>query len=336
MIMVTGGAGYVGSHVVKALIPLGYEIIVLDNLSTGYKAAVDKRALFIQGDLKDENILNLIFSTCPIKGVMHFAASCYVGESVVNPIKYYQNNVASSICLFGTMLKYKVSKLVFSSTCAVYGIPYAEKIDETCCPDPINPYGRSKLMIEQIMEDLSSTYDFNFICLRYFNAAGADPTGTIGEHHNPETHLIPNIIYHLLGKRDNITVYGDDYPTNDGTCIRDYIHVNDLANAHILALQSLITGKDHKEYYNVGNDRGYSVKEVIEMCEKISGKKANIIYKSRRKGDPPKLISSSSKIFKALGWKPCYSIQEIIETAWKWHSSYPDEETKNLPCERGY
>lgn len=322
MILVTGGAGYIGSHMVKSLLNKNYQVIVIDNLSTGHMSAVDDRAEFLRGDIREERVLDQAFSTYPIKSVMHFAANCYVGESMLNPVKYYENNVGSSICLLKKMLQYKVNMLVFSSSCAVYGIPHAEMIDETCSANPISPYGRTKLMIEQIIRDIANAYQLKFIFLRYFNVAGADPSGTIGEHHDPETHLIPNILFHLLGKKDRIVVYGNDYPTDDGTCIRDYIHVNDLVEAHILALQSLFKNTQQNEYYNVGNQQGYSINEVIKMCENVTGKKVNCEYVGRREGDPPKLISSSDKIYRNLGWMPKYSLQDMVETAWKWHLRY--------------
>ncbi len=324
MILVTGGAGYIGCHLVKSLLDLKYGVIVLDNLSTGHRDAVDTRALFINGDLRDEQILNCLFRTYLIDSVIHLAASCYVGESVLDPLKYYLNNVSGTISLLSKMLEHKVDKLVFSSTCAVYGTPETEKIDETFPTNPVNPYGKSKLMIEQMIRDLAHVYELSYICLRYFNAAGAHPSGTIGEDHEPETHLIPNILFNLLGKKEYITVFGEDYATADGTCIRDYVHVCDLANAHILALQSLNIGTGGNEYYNLGHERGYSVKEVIQMCEKVTGKRAAVRYAARRKGDPPKLISSTQKIYRALGWKPRYAIQDIITTAWHWHSRKPD------------
>ncbi len=331
MILVTGGAGYIGSHVVKALLDLNYNVIVIDNLSAGHLGAVDARAIFVHGDIKDERILDDIFCTYPIKSIMHFAANCYVGESVINPLKYYQNNVAAGISLLSKMLVHKVGQFVFSSSCTVYGIPELEQIDETCRPDPINPYGRSKLIMEQILKDFATSYDFNYICLRYFNAAGADPSGIMGEDHEPETHLIPNILFNLTGKKECITVFGDDYATPDGTCIRDYIHVCDLSNAHILALQSLEAGTGRNEYYNLGNGHGYSVKEVIQMCEKVTGKKAAVCYGARRKGDPPKLISAAQKIYGDLGWKPRYTLQDIIETAWNWHICFPNGYASVLP-----
>jgi UDP-glucose 4-epimerase len=319
MILVVGGAGYIGSHLVKELVEKD-QVIVLDNLSTGHRYLVDERAVFVQGDLGNKTDLEPIFEKYPIKAVMHFAASSLVGESVVNPLKYYQNNVAATLTLLQTMLKYNVKNFIFSSTAATYGIPNVKIITEDCPTNPINPYGRSKLMVEQILEDFASAYGLNYVVLRYFNAAGAHESAEIGEDHNPETHLIPIILQHLLGKSEKISVYGTDYDTPDGTCIRDYIHVTDLAKAHILALEALLTVKKKTAVYNLGNGLGYSVKEVIETCEKVTGCKAIIEYTDRRPGDPALLVASSQKIYDELGWKAEYSLEEIIASAWKWHS----------------
>lgn len=325
MILVTGGAGYIGSHMVKALLQLGYDVLVLDNLSTGHERAVDRKAIFYQGNIQDARILKKIFSQYPVICVMHFAGSCYVGESTANPMKYYFNNVSGAISLLREMLHHQVKQIIFSSSCAVYGIPKLDHcINETFKLNPISPYGWSKLMVEQMLNDISNIHDFRFMILRYFNVAGADPSGSIGEYHDPETHLIPNILMHLLEKKEKILVYGKDYDTEDGTCIRDYIHVNDLVNAHAAALQSLLSGTWVNRCYNVGTGKGYSVKEVIKMCERISGRNAGVEYLEKRKGDPPKLISSSKKIFEELEWKPEYSLRDIIESAWKWHVSHPD------------
>ncbi|TVZ81900.1 UDP-galactose 4-epimerase [Aeribacillus composti] len=318
MILVVGGAGYIGSHLVKELVEKE-EVIVLDNLSTGYRRLVDEQAVFVQGDLGNKADLEPIFEKYPIQAVMHFAANSLVGESVVNPLKYYQNNVAATLTLLETMLKYNVKNFIFSSTAATYGIPNVELITEDYPTNPINPYGRSKLMIEQILADFASAYGLNYVVLRYFNAAGAYESGEIGEDHNPETHLIPIVLQHLLGQRDKISVFGTDYNTPDGTCIRDYIHVTDLAKAHILALEALLTGKKKTAIYNLGNGLGYSVKKVIETCEKVTGRKAVIEYTDRRPGDPARLVASSQKIYEELGWKAEYSLEQIIESAWKWH-----------------
>ncbi|EZP75257.1 UDP-glucose 4-epimerase [Parageobacillus genomosp. 1] len=319
MILVVGGAGYIGSHLVKELVEKE-QVIVLDNLSTGHRYLVDDCAVFVQGDLGNKADLEPIFEKYPIQAVMHFAANSLVGESMVNPLKYYQNNVAATLTLLETMLKYNVKNFIFSSTAATYGIPNVELITEDCPTNPINPYGRSKLMIEQILSDFASAYGLNYVVLRYFNAAGAHESGEIGEDHNPETHLIPIVLQHLLGQRDKISVFGTDYDTPDGTCIRDYIHVTDLAKAHILALEALLSGKKKTAIYNLGNGLGYSVKEVIETCEKVTGRKAVIEYTDRRPGDPARLVASSQKIYEELGWKAVYSLEQIIESAWKWHS----------------
>ena len=296
MILVVGGAGYIGSHLVKELVEKE-EVVVLDNLSTGHREAVDNRAIFVKGDLGNEEDLQMIFSSYPIKAVMHFAANSLVGESVIDPMKYYENNVASTLTLLKVMMKNDVKKFIFSSTAATYGLPNVEIIEETSPTLPINPYGRSKLMIEQILADFAKAYGLQYVVLRYFNAAGAHESAVIGESHNPETHLIPIILQHLLGQRDKVSIFGSDYDTEDGTCIRDYIHVTDLASAHILALEALLTGKKSAEVYNLGNGLGYSVKEVIETCEKVTGVKANVEMADRRAGDPARLVASSQKIF---------------------------------------
>jgi UDP-glucose 4-epimerase len=295
------------------------DVIVLDNLSTGHREAVDSRAIFVKGNLGDEEDLQMIFSSYPVKAVMHFAANSLVGESVVDPLKYYQNNVASTLTLLKMMLKHDVKNFIFSSTAATYGIPNVDIIDETSATAPINPYGQSKLMVERILADFSKAYALNYVVLRYFNAAGAYRTAEIGESHDPETHLIPIVLQHLVGKRETVSVFGSDYDTPDGTCIRDYIHVTDLANAHILALEALLSGKKSTEIYNLGNGLGYSVKEVIETCEKVTGRKATVEMAPRREGDPARLVASSQKIFSELGWKAERDLETIIASAWKWH-----------------
>lgn len=319
MILVVGGAGYIGSHLVKELVEKE-DVIVLDNLATGHKEAVDSRAIFVKGDLGNGDDLEAIFFKYPIKAVMHFAAYSLVGESVQDPYKYYENNVANTLTLLNVMLKYNVKNFIFSSTAATYGIPKEEIIVETSETAPINPYGRSKLMVEQILADFHAAYGLHYVVLRYFNAAGAHVSGEIGENHDPETHLIPIILQQLLGERESISVFGTDYPTEDGTCIRDYIHVTDLANAHIAALDALLDGTKAAETYNIGNGVGYSVKQVIEMCEKVTGTKANVILGDRRAGDPARLVASSEKIFSELGWKAERDLETIIESAWKWHN----------------
>lgn len=318
MILVVGGAGYIGSHVVKKLVETK-PVVVLDNLSTGHRHLVDKRAVFVHGDLGDRTTLVRIFEKYPIDAVMHFAANSLVGESVVEPMKYYKNNVAATLTLLETMMEYGVKRFIFSSTAAVYGIPNVDLITEDCPTNPINPYGRSKLMIEHMLSDFASAYDLRYVVLRYFNAAGAHESGEIGEDHHPETHLIPLILQHLLGMRDKISVFGTDYDTPDGTCIRDYIHVTDLAEAHIIALHALLSNEKKTATYNLGNGLGYSVKEVIDMCERVTGKQATIEYTERRPGDPARLVASSEKIARELGWKATRSLEEIIASAWRWH-----------------
>ncbi|MBS8265729.1 UDP-glucose 4-epimerase GalE [Mesobacillus boroniphilus] len=320
MILVVGGAGYIGSHLVEELVKTS-EVIVLDNLSTGHEKAVDPQAIFVKGDLGNERDLKAVFNNYPIKAVMHFAAYSLVGESVTDPLKYYENNVAATLKLLKVMLKYNVKNFIFSSTAATYGIPNVEIINEDSRTQPINPYGQSKLMVENILADFAAAYDLHYVVLRYFNAAGASGSGRIGEMHDPETHLIPIILQHLLGQREQISVFGDDYDTPDGTCIRDYIHVTDLANAHIAALDSLLNAQNKTATYNLGNGQGYSVKEVIDTCEKVTGRKANIIIADRRSGDPARLVASSEKIRQALGWKAERDLEKIIDSAWKWHQS---------------
>jgi UDP-glucose 4-epimerase len=320
MILVVGGAGYIGSHLVEELVKTN-EVVVLDNLSTGHQNAVDPSAVFFKGDLGNEGDLEAVFSQYPIKAVMHFAANSLVGESVVDPLKYYENNVASTLKLLKVMLKYNVKNFIFSSTAATYGIPEVEIIGEDSRTQPINPYGQSKLMVENILADFAVAYDLRYVVLRYFNAAGASESGKIGEMHDPETHLIPIILQHLLGQREQISVFGDDYATPDGTCIRDYIHVTDLAAAHIAALDSLLSGQNNTAIYNLGNGQGYSVKEVIDTCEKVTGRKANIVIAERRAGDPARLVASADKIRLALGWSAERNLEKIISSAWKWHQS---------------
>ncbi|MEK5104451.1 UDP-glucose 4-epimerase GalE [Cytobacillus sp. FSL M8-0252] len=319
MILVVGGAGYIGSHLVKELIKTK-EVVVLDNLSTGFRSLVDNKALFVEGDIGNVEVLNRIFTEYKIEAVMHFAANSLVGESVKNPYKYYQNNVSSTLNLLNTMIRYNVTNFIFSSTAATYGIPDVDIIDESTSTNPINPYGKSKLMVEEILEDFSNAYSLNYVILRYFNAAGAHNSGDIGENHNPETHLIPIILRHLLGETESISVFGTDYNTEDGSCIRDYIHVTDLSSAHILALNALLDKKVERSTYNLGNGLGYSVKEVIKTCENVTKRKANVIETERRLGDPARLVASSTKIFDELGWKARYDLESIITSAWKWHS----------------
>jgi UDP-glucose 4-epimerase len=320
MILVIGGAGYIGSHVIEELIKTN-DVLVMDNLSTGHREAVPHSVPFIKGDLNNEVDIENVFRMYPISAVMHFAANSLVGESVINPLKYYENNVSATLRLLKVMIKYNVNKFIFSSTAATYGVPKAHLITEESPTNPINPYGRSKLMMENILADFAAAYDFRYIILRYFNAAGASSSGRIGEKHNPETHLIPIVMEHLLGKRDFISIFGDDYDTPDGTCIRDYIHVSDLASAHIVALNSLINNTNTAEIYNLGNGQGYSVKEVIETCEKVTGLSANIKVVARRKGDPARLVASALKIEKELNWSAQKDLVDIVQSAWRWHSN---------------
>ncbi|WP_419961135.1 UDP-glucose 4-epimerase GalE [Psychrobacillus sp. BM2] len=318
-ILVCGGAGYIGSHTVKELIG-NYEVVVLDNLSTGYPFLLEEGVTFVKGDLGDASVLDLVFTEHKIDAVFHFAANSLVGESVENPLMYYDNNVSSTVTLLKKMVEHGVGKFIFSSTAATYGIPDTDLITEETVTNPINPYGRSKLMVEQVLADVAHVHDFQYIVLRYFNAAGAHDSGQIGESHNPETHLIPIVLQHLLGKRDKISVFGTDYNTADGTCVRDYIHVTDLAIAHVLAYEGLVSGEVFNEVFNLGNGSGYSVKEIIEVCEKVSGRSATVEYVDRRHGDPAVLVASSGKINKSLGWKPRFQLEEIIKSAWRWHS----------------
>ncbi|HDD43346.1 MAG TPA: UDP-glucose 4-epimerase GalE [Candidatus Desulfofervidus auxilii] len=318
MILITGGAGYIGSHVNKELYKKGYETVVLDNLIYGHREFV-KWGEFILGDLENTEFLRFIFKKYPIKAVMHFAAFAYVEESMKEPQKYYLNNVKNTLNLLQVMLENNVEYFIFSSTCATYGIPAEIPIPENHPQNPVNPYGKSKLMIEKILEDYSRAYGLKYISLRYFNAAGADPDCEIGEWHEPETHLIPLVLDVAIGKSEAVKIFGTDYPTPDGTCIRDYIHVTDLANAHILALEYLFK-KKKSDVFNLGNGNGFSVKEVLQTAENITKRKINFIEWGRRPGDPPVLVGSSEKAKKVLCWNPrYYELSLIIETAWEWH-----------------
>lgn len=316
-ILVTGGAGYIGSHMVRKLSEAGYLPIAIDNLVYGHKKALNKDIPFYKGNIGNRKILNKIFSKHNIKAVMHFSAYAYVGESVENPAKYYENNVAETLQLLEAMAENKIKYFIFSSTCATYGNPQTEKISETHPQNPINPYGQTKLIVEKILGDFDQAYGLKNMILRYFNAAGADDAASIGESHDPETHLIPLVLQNILGKRKEIKVFGSDYPTKDGTCIRDYIHVYDLAQAHLLALEKLLSGSK-SDYFNLGTENGYSVLEVIKTCEQISNQKAKVIISDRRPGDPAILIADSTKAKKILNWKPKYTLEKIIKTAWNW------------------
>ncbi len=320
-ILVTGGAGYIGSHAVRHFLARGHEVWVYDNLSQGHRAAVPARLLTI-GDLADTQLLDHLLVTNRIEAVVHFAASTSVGVSVRDPGRYYVNNVVHTINFLELLRRHRVARFVFSSTAATYGVPEHVPITEETPQRPINPYGRCKHMVEQVLADYAAAYDWGYAALRYFNAAGAAPDGTIGEDHAPETHLIPLIIQAALGQRPAIEVFGTDYPTPDGTCVRDYVHVDDLADAHLLALERLTPGAGL--CYNLGIGRGYSVREVIRAVEEVSGKPVPVREGPRRPGDPPTLVASSEKIQRELGWRPKYSeLRPIVETAWLWHRPHP-------------
>lgn len=317
-VLIVGGAGYIGSHTAKCLNKKGYRLIVLDNLFNGHAEFV-KWGEFVNGDMGCPEIINSIFEQNKVIAVMHFAAYACVGESVANPRSYYENNVRQSLSLLNSMLDHGVNRLIFSSTCATYGNPLEIPIRESHSQFPVNPYGRSKLMLEQILSDYDSAYGLKHVCLRYFNAAGADPDGDIGEWHTPETHLIPRILEVASGRSESLQIHGGNYETPDGTCIRDYIHVTDLAEAHVLALEYLLNN-DQSDAFNLGNGKGYSVKEVVAACEEITARIIKTEISQPRAGDPSVLIGSSEKIMRSLGWRPDYpDIRTIVETAWKWH-----------------
>lgn len=320
-ILVAGGAGYIGSHTVLELQRAGYNPIIVDNLSTGHKKAV-LEGTFYKCDLGDINGLKKIFSKHNIDAVIHFASNCYVGESVVNPHKYFKNNVGNAMGLLEAMLESDIKKIILSSTAATYGNPIKTPIEENHPQNPCNPYGLSKLFLEQIIDTYEKAYGIRHIYLRYFNAAGADIDSRIGEDHYPETHIIPLLLQIALGIKKQFTIFGTDYATKDGTCIRDYIHVMDLADAHIKAMNYLDKEKT-SDAFNLGTSVGYSVKEIIERVEKITGKKIPIEYAERREGDPPILISSSEKAKKILDWQVRYNLDEMIESAWNWIKKYP-------------
>jgi UDP-glucose 4-epimerase len=316
-IFVVGGAGYIGSVCAELLLNEGHDVIIFDNLTEGHRAAVDSRAHFIEGDLADRQQVQMALSNHRPDSVMHFAANALVGESMQNPSKYFGNNVCNGLNLLDAMVTAGTPRIVFSSTCAIFGPPDRVPIDESAQPRPINPYGESKLAFERVLRWYGQIHGMKYVCLRYFNASGASEK--FGEDHRPETHLIPNVLQVALGEKPNVEIYGTDYDTPDGTCIRDYIHILDLANAHMLALGVTASG-----YYNLGTGGGSSVRQVIESCRKITGRKIDTIEKPRRPGDPPRLIASSIKIKKELGWQPRFqSLDAIIESAWKWHQKFP-------------
>ncbi len=321
-ILVVGGAGYIGSYMCKYLAGHGYNPVVLDNLVYGHRGAV-KWGPFIRGSLADSELLRRVFSKYKMVAVIHFAAFCYVGESVKEPAKYYRNNVVNTLNLLEVMVEKGVNNFIFSSSCATYGEPVAIPITESHPQNPINPYGWTKLIIEQILDDFKKAYDLESISLRYFNAAGADPDREIGEDHNPETHIIPLFLRTELGQREMIDIFGNDYQTKDGSCTRDYIHIADLAQAHLLAMERLLNGLPGA-VYNLGNGNGYSVKDVIDVAHNITGKPIRSKIVERRLCDPAVLISSSQKAVKELGWKPQLpDLHTIIRTAWKWYNKNP-------------
>ena len=323
-LLVLGGAGYIGSHTAVELLDRGHEVVIADNLITGYKQPVPKEAVFYQGDIRDYNFLNNLFKTEKIDAVIHFAAFSLVGESVTNPLKYYENNLYGTKVLLQAMIDNNVDKIVFSSTAATYGepenIPILES-DRTC---PTNPYGETKLAMEKMMKWSANAYQLRYVSLRYFNACGAHKSGKLGEAHNPESHLIPLVLQVPNGKRESVSIYGTDYDTPDGTCIRDYIHVTDLAEAHILAVEYLMKGGE-SNVFNLGNGVGYSVREVIETARKVTGHPIPAVEIPRRAGDPARLVASGEKAKTVLGWEPkITSLEDIIRSAWVWHSTHPN------------
>lgn len=318
-VLVVGGAGYIGSHMVKMLLSEGHQVITFDNLSSGYRDAV-VGGTFVQADLADKSALDEVFVKYAPDAVMHFASYIQVGESVRHPDKYYLNNFTNTMNLLNAMVKHGVNYFIFSSTAAVFGEPEYVPIDEAHAKNPLNPYGRSKLMVEQALGDYERAYGIKSVCLRYFNAAGADPEGQLGERHEPETHLIPLVLQAISGRRDNITVFGRDYDTPDGTCIRDYIHIVDLCSAHSLALRKLMETNVSRRY-NLGNGAGFSVQQVIAAAQKVTGKPIKVAEGERREGDPARLVADASLARSELGWTPVYTdLETIIQHAWQWES----------------
>lgn len=323
-ILVCGGAGYIGSHMVDLLLQRGEVPVVVDNLKTGYQAALPPSVKFYQADIRDKAALDEVFLQNEIEAVIHFAAFSLVGESMEKPLAYFNNNVYGMQVLLEKMVEHKVDKIVFSSSAATYGEPQQVPIEETAATEPTNPYGETKLMMEKMMKWVNRKYGIDYVSLRYFNVAGAAPDGHIGESHYPESHLVPIILQVPLGQREAITVYGNDYPTADGTCIRDYVHVVDLADAHIKALEYLRAGQP-SDIFNLGSGDGYSVKEMIEAAERATGQKIKTIIGARRPGDPARLVAASAKAKKILGWQPTYNdMESIIATAWTWHKNHPN------------
>lgn len=321
-ILVTGGAGYIGSHAVRRLTEAGHEVWAYDNLSKGHRAACPEGRLVV-GDLHDRPLVEKTLRELQIEAVMHFAAFALVGESVTEPAIYYQNNVVAALALLEAVRNCGVSRFVFSSTTATYGVPDRIPISEQESQEPINPYGFTKLVMEHALADYAHAYGLGYAALRYFNAAGASPVGDLGEDHDPESHLIPIVLQVALGQRESITVFGDDYPTPDGTCVRDYVHVDDLAEAHLRALDRIEPGGSMQ--LNLGTGKGYSVREVIEACREVTGHAIPEVMGQRRAGDPPELVADSSRAHRALDWTPAYdNIKSIVETAWQWHSRHPN------------
>lgn len=321
-ILVVGGAGYIGSHMVRLLARSGHRPIVYDNLSEGHRKAVGD-ADFVEGDLHEEDRLHQLMADQGVEAVIHFAASALVGESVNHPAKYYNNNVVATFRLLEAMRRADVKRFVFSSTCATYGVPSRIPIEESEPQEPVNPYGFTKLVIEHMLDDYAHAYGFGFAALRYFNAAGASPDGGIGEDHDPESHLIPICLQVALGQREKLTIFGDDYPTPDGTCVRDYIHVDDLSAAHLAALNKLEEGSAIK--LNLGTGRGQSVQEVVQACREVTGLEIPVELGDRRPGDPPELVANASAAERTLGWKAEYmDVKRTVETAWKWHQAHPN------------
>jgi UDP-glucose-4-epimerase GalE len=320
-ILVIGGAGYIGSHAVRLFLERGHDVWVYDNLAVGHRKAVPAERLVV-GDLNETHRIDQVLVERRIEAAVHFAAFAAVGESVQNPAKYYQNNLVNTLNLMECLRRAGVGRFVFSSTCATYGVPERMPITEETPQQPINPYGFTKLAIERALADYAHAYQWGYAALRYFNASGAHAGGSLGEDHDPETHLIPLVIFAAMGRRPHIEVFGTDYPTPDGTCVRDYIHVDDLADAHLLALEQLQPGQAMR--YNLGTGRGYSVREVIRTVEEVTGKKVPVKEGPRRAGDPPVLVASSERVQKELGWEPRYTeLRPIVETAWQWHSKNP-------------
>ena len=319
-ILVVGGAGYIGSHMTKMLLDEGHEAVVVDNLSSGFRDAVPARVL-VKADIANRVLIDSIFTTRRFDGVMHFASCIQVGESVTHPSKYYWNNVASTLNLLDAMVKHSVKRIVFSSTAAIFGEPGYLPIDEDHRKAPLNPYGRSKWMVEQVLADYERAYGLRHSCLRYFNAAGADPSGKLGERHDPETHLIPLVLRAAAGRLPSIGIFGTDYDTPDGTCIRDYVHVNDLCRAHLLAMQSLMEGGRSRSY-NLGNGSGFSVRQVIDIARRVTGRPVPVVEMARREGDPDRLVADSTRAYQELGWQPRDSeLETIIADAWLWEQA---------------